>query len=138
MFLIKKLIVLLYCKGEQRMFDFGLRIRELRENHKLSQDELGRKVGRSKSVISSYENNLKIPPLEIFTNIAVVFNVSLDYLVGIDKEEMVSVEGLSEDEKRIINIILLEFNKKSACSNGLSDRQQLILSLLMKKFLQAK
>ncbi|WP_255882434.1 MULTISPECIES: helix-turn-helix domain-containing protein [unclassified Ruminococcus] len=120
------------------MFDFGLRIRELRENHKLSQDELGRKVGRSKSVISSYENNLKIPPLEIFTNIAVVFNVSLDYLVGIDKEEMVSVEGLSEDEKRIINIILLEFNKKSACSNGLSDRQQLILSLLMKKFLQAK
>lgn len=116
------------------MFDFGLRIRELRENYKLSQEELGKKVGRSKSVISSYENNLKIPPLEILTNIAVVFNVSLDYLVGIEKEEMISVKGISEEQKRIINIILLEFKDKSSTYNGLSDRQQIILSLLMKEF----
>ena len=43
------------------MFDFGLRIRQLRERNKMSQEELGRRVGRSKSVISSYENNIKIP-----------------------------------------------------------------------------
>lgn len=120
------------------MFDFGLRIRDLRENYKLSQEELGRRVGRSKSVISSYENNLKIPPLEILTNIAVVFNVSLDYLVGIDKEEMVSIKGISEEQKRIINIIILELKEKSSSSNGLSDRQQLILSLLMKEFSKQK
>jgi len=42
------------------MFDFGLRIRELREQHKMSQEQLGRKVERSKSVISSYENNIKV------------------------------------------------------------------------------
>lgn len=116
------------------MFDFGLRIRELRESHKLSQEELGRKVGRSKSVISSYENNLKIPPLEILTNIAVVFNVSLDYLVGIDKEEMISVNGITKKQKKIINTILLEFKEKSSLSNGLSDRQQEILALLMNDF----
>ena len=78
------------------MFDFGLRIRERREQHKMSQEQLGRKVERSKSVISSYENNIKVPPLDVFTQIAVVFNVSLDYLVGIDKNEMVSVAGLSD------------------------------------------
>ena len=64
------------------MFDFGLRLRELREKHKLSQEQLGRRVDRSKSVISSYENNLKMPPLSILTDFAVIFNVSLDYLVG--------------------------------------------------------
>ena len=65
------------------MFDFGLRLRELREKHKLSQEQLGRRVDRSKSVISSYENNLKMPPLSILTDFAVIFNVSLDYLAGL-------------------------------------------------------
>ena len=73
------------------MFDFGLRLRELREKHKLSQEQLGRRVDRSKSVISSYENNLKMPPLSILTDFAVIFNVSLDYLVGIDKNGIIEM-----------------------------------------------
>lgn len=116
------------------MFDFGLRIKELREQFKMSQEELGRRVGRSKSVISSYENNLKIPPLEILTNIAVIFHVSLDYLVGIDKNEMVSVENLTKQQKKVIYTILQEFKEKSSTTDGLSERQQEILNLLMKEF----
>ena len=116
------------------MFDFGLRIRELREQHKMSQEQLGRKVERSKSVISSYENNIKIPPLEVLTKIAVVFNVSLDYLVGIDKNEMVSVSGLSKTQKILVETILFEFNDKSSKTDGLSKRQQEILNGLMKEF----
>ena len=57
------------------MFDFGLRIKELREAHNMSQEALGRRVGRSKPVISSYENNIKIPPLDVLINLANVFNV---------------------------------------------------------------
>ena len=119
---------------KKKMFDFGLRIKELREQFKMSQEELGRRVGRSKSVISSYENNLKIPPLEILTNIAVIFHVSLDYLVGIDKNEMVSVENLTKQQKKVIYTILQEFKEKSSTTDGLSERQQEILNLLMKEF----
>ena len=68
----------------------------LEKVNKMSQEELGRRVGRSKSVISSYENNIKIQPLDVLVEIALVFNVSLDYLVGIDKKEMISANGLSE------------------------------------------
>ena len=42
------------------MFDFGNHLRMLREKHGISQDELGRRVGRVGSVISNYENNLKV------------------------------------------------------------------------------
>ncbi|MBP3377879.1 MAG: helix-turn-helix transcriptional regulator, partial [Clostridia bacterium] len=84
------------------MFDFGIRLRELRELHNLTQDQLGRKIGRSKSVISSYENNVKIPPLDILTELAVIYNVSLDYLVGIDKSEMISVEALKDSRKELL------------------------------------
>lgn len=116
------------------MFDFGLRLRELRENHKLSQEQLGKKVERSKSVISSYENNLKIPPLSILVQLAVIFNVSLDYLVGIDKNEMISVSGLTTSQKEILHTLVLEFTEKSHSTDGLSVRQQSILNILMKEF----
>lgn len=116
------------------MFDFGLRLRELREKHKLSQEQLGRRVGRSKSVISSYENNLKIPPLSILTDFAVIFNVSLDYLVGIDKNEMVSIDGLTDQQKQVLQTIVFEFRDRSPKRAGLTERQQEILNILMQEF----
>lgn len=116
------------------MFDFGLRIRELREKHKMSQEQLGRRIERSKSVISSYENNVKIPPLDVLTRIAVIFNVSLDYLVGIDKAEMLSVDGLTEQQKSLLQTVVFEFKDKTRNNDGLSPRQQEILNVLMKEF----
>ena len=116
------------------MFDFGLRIKELREQHKMSQEQLGRRIDRSKSVISSYENNIKIPPLDILTKIAVIFNVSLDYLVGIDKTEMVSIDGLTEQQKQLLQTIVFEFKDRAKTTDGLSERQQEILNGLMKEF----
>lgn len=120
------------------MFDFGLRIKELRIKNKMSQEALGRRIGRSKSVISSYENNLKIPPLDILVEIAVIFNVSLDWLVGIDKEEMISVENISVKQKEIINTLIFEFTDKTKSTDGLSPRQQEILSAIMKEFSKPK
>lgn len=120
------------------MFDFGLRIRQLREQHKLSQQQLGKKVSRSKSVISSYENNVKVPPLEVLVAIAVVFNVSLDYLVGIDKAEMLSVAGLSDTQKNILQTAVYEFKDTAKKGDGLTDRQQEILNGLMKEFSKKK
>lgn len=116
------------------MFDFGLRIKELREKRKMSQTELGRRIDRSKSVVCSYENNLKIPPLTVLTDIANVFSVSLDYLVGIDKNQMVSVDGLSTAQKELVDMIIFEFRDKSLKTDGLTSRQQNILNGLMKEF----
>ena len=113
------------------MFDFGMRLQQLRMSRNLSQAALGKKLNRSKSVICAYENNLRIPPLEVLTDIAVIFNVSLDYLVGIDKEEMVSVEGLTDEQKEIIHLLIHEF--KGAVSNcpGLSESQQALLNKVL-------
>ena len=122
----------------ETVFDFGLRLRELREKHKLSQEQLGRRVDRSKSVISSYENNLKMPPLAILTEFAVIFNVSLDYLVGIDKTEMISIEGLTEQQKNLLQTLVFEFKDKGKCVDGLTERQQEILNGLMKEFSKKK
>ena len=127
----------MFCSQKQEafdLFDFGLRIRELREKYKMSQEELGRRVDRSKSVISSYENNIKVPPLPILVKLASIFNCSLDYLVGFEKAEMISVEGLSEQQKELVQTITFELKDTEKQKVGLSERQQAILNDLMKEF----
>ncbi len=113
------------------MLDFGMRLQQLRMSRKLSQAALGKKLNRSKSVICAYENDSRIPPLEVLTDIAMIFNVSLDYLVGIDKEKMVSVEELTDEQKEIIHLLVHEF--KGAVSNcpGLSESQQVLLNKVL-------
>ena len=98
------------------MFDFGARIQQLRISHHMSQEVLGKKLDRSKSVICGYENNTRVPPLDVLVNMAVIFNVSLDYLVGIDKNEMISVDNLDDTQKQIIQTLLKEFKKAATIS----------------------
>lgn len=116
------------------MFDFGMRIQQLRMDRNMSQEALGKKLGRSKSVVCGYENNLRVPPLDILVQIAVIFNVSLDYLVGIDKNEMVSIEGLTDGQKKTIHDLIAEFKKSPIPTPSLSDSQQAILNQVLVEF----
>ena len=86
------------------MFDFGARIKQLRISCHMSQETLDKKLDRSKSIICSYENNVRIPPLDVLVKLAVIFNVSLDYLIGIDKNEMISISKLDDEQKRVSRI----------------------------------
>lgn len=91
------------------MLNLGMRIRELREAHNMSQVALGKRVGRSKPVISSYENNLKIPPLDVLIKMANVFHISLDFLVGIEQKETVSLDGLTPSQIDVVKRVVGEF-----------------------------
>lgn len=61
---------------------FGLRLRELREEKNLTQKELGLAVKLSGSAIGSLEHARRPVSLEKALEIAIFFNVSLDYLLG--------------------------------------------------------
>ncbi len=116
------------------MFDFGLRIQKLRLDLKLSQEALGKKINRSKSVVCGYENNTAVPPLDVLVQLAVIFNVSLDYLVGIDKNEMVSLSGLNESQKDLIYSLISDLKSGAKKHPGLTENQQDILNRLMVEF----
>lgn len=116
------------------MFDFGARIQQLRLNNNMSQETLGKKLNRSKSVICGYENNVRIPPLEALVDMAVIFNVSLDYLVGIDKHEMISMDDLDDGQKRVIYALLNEFRNGLPSCSGLTENQQSIVNKMLIEF----
>lgn len=117
------------------MFDFGLHLRTLRERYGISQEELGRRVGRAGSVINNYENNLKIPTLDVLTTMARIYNVSLDYLVGFDKKEKVTLDGLTDEQSKLVFMLVKELKEGTRPKDGgLSVDQQVILNLIMKEF----
>ena len=49
---------------DKTIYDFGFRMRRLREDRGLSRAALAKKLGVSKETIYRYENNLQDPSLE--------------------------------------------------------------------------
>lgn len=56
----------------EMIYDFGYRLRQLREDMKLSRAELAKKLGVSKETIYRYENNIQDPSLDRAKQIAVI------------------------------------------------------------------
>ena len=72
----------------------GDRLSELRKNKGMKQEELGKALTLSKNAISSYECEISEPPDATKIKIAKLFNVSVDYLLGVSDYEYSFKEGV--------------------------------------------
>lgn len=59
-----------------------LRIRDMREDSDLTQQQIADKLFINRRTYSSYENGVRGIPVEILGNIADIFGTSVDYLMG--------------------------------------------------------
>ena len=66
------------------MNKFAERLKELRTDKNLSQKMLARETGYSQAAIARWEANLQIPNIEVAVKFANYFNVSSDYLLGLE------------------------------------------------------
>lgn len=62
--------------------EFKDRLKKLRENEKMTQQELANKIGVTRTAISTYENGTREPLLVKVKKIAEIFDCSIDFLVG--------------------------------------------------------
>ncbi len=77
----------------------GQHITKLRKQKKLSQNDLGKKVGTSGDIIGRYERDEVKPSIEVAAKIADVLEVSLDFLIG-----KVDMEVDNQLLKRVIEV----------------------------------
>lgn len=56
----------------------GMKIKELRKKHKITQDDLAKKLGIGKSAISNYESGYRMPKQDLLFKLANIFDVSVD------------------------------------------------------------
>lgn len=66
----------------------GERLAELRKGKKLDQKNFAELMGISKSALSKYERNINEPDDTLKKKFAEFFNVSLDYLTGLTRDEV--------------------------------------------------
>ena len=72
----------------------GERINELRCAFGWSQVELAKKLQVTKQTISNWENDNIQPSIDMLVKVAGVFNVTTDYLLGLESVPRINVEGL--------------------------------------------
>ena len=84
-------------------YDFGLRLKRLRKRKKLSQTELAKKIGVTKSTIYRYESNTLSPSLDKAILLAQILATRLDYLAGLDNLPTIKRDNLSEDQIEWLN-----------------------------------
>ncbi len=91
------------------MDNFATRLKELRMQYRLTQTQLAERLGVSKSTISYYELLERTPSPDILVRLAEVFNVSLDYLMGLNRKQIIEISNLNEEDikpvKDIINYL---------------------------------
>ena len=65
---------------------FSYRLTVLLDENNMTQTQLAKKIGTSNVTICRYLTCERIPRLDVVTKIASVFNVSLDYLLGLSDD----------------------------------------------------
>lgn len=73
---------------EVKKYRFGKIVKRLREGKNLSMSELAKQLGTTKSSINMWENADVIPREAMLIKVADYFNVSLDYLFGLDYKDL--------------------------------------------------
>ena len=96
-------------------YRIGERIKELRKKNGWTQEQVADKIGVTKSVVSFYERNNRTPSPEMLVKFAQLYEVSADYLLGIEEvdDNHLDVTGLSKTEKRALQSIVNALRKKS-------------------------
>ena len=98
------------------MVDFGNRLKTLRIQNNMTQFQLSQKLGLTKSVISAYENGLRMPSYDVLIAISNIFRVTTDFLLGIEHKNNIDLSSLSlEEVDALLNLISAMKRKKWGC-----------------------
>ncbi|APP10177.1 DNA-binding protein [Lactobacillus delbrueckii subsp. delbrueckii DSM 20074 = JCM 1012] len=76
------------------------KLRDLRKKHGLSQKELAEKLMTTQAKVASWENGDSVPDISYIAKLAVLYDVSADYLLKDDKQEGQTIEPGAEMDRQ--------------------------------------
>jgi len=87
------------------------KIKMLREQNDLTQTQLAKTLGISRSAVNAYEQSISVPSTQYIVELARLFKVSTDYLLGLDSTSTVSTSGLSEKDVEVVYTLIQHLRK---------------------------
>lgn len=95
------------------MVEFGNRLRQLRKDRNLTQQQLAALIGVKNSVISFYEVGERMPSPDALRKLALALHVTTDYLLGIERGATVDVTGLDEQDRLVVQMVISRLREKN-------------------------
>lgn len=98
---------------------FASRLRQLRLDKNLRQEQVAKLIGVNKSAISTYENNTRQPSFDILVRLATLYRVSTDYLLGMTNIRSLDLSGLSDEKVVAVSELVAIMTKRNEQLNSL-------------------
>lgn len=89
------------------------RIKMLRENRGLTQTELAKHLGITRSSVNAWELGISVPSTQYIVDLAYLFKVSTDYLLGVEKTSAIYVAGLTETDIQMVDGLVNHLRNKN-------------------------
>ena len=89
------------------------KIKFLREQLGFTQSDLAKKLGITRSSVNAWEMGISVPSTQYVVELAGIFKVSTDYLLGVQNTASVSVDGLSETDVQLVNAVINHLRQKN-------------------------
>lgn len=87
-------------------------IKKLRHQKNLTQTQLAQRLGVALSTVASYENQDRMPSIPMLVKLSYEFNVTIEYLLGVNKNKTLDVSDLSDEQILALNSVIEQFRKK--------------------------
>lgn len=88
------------------------RIKDLRIQHNLTQAELAKKLNITRSSVNAWEMGISTPSTAYLIELAQLFHVSTDYLLGLSATSTLDISSLNEEEINIVYSLIEYFRSK--------------------------
>ena len=95
------------------IYDVADRIKKLREQNGITQTELAQKLNITRSSVNAWEMGISAPSTQNIIELSDIFDVSTDYLLGVNKTVSISVSGLSDKDIELLHSIVAHLKSKN-------------------------
>ncbi len=89
------------------------RIRALREKAGLTQTELSKRLGITRSGVNAWEMGVSVPSSQYLVELAKQFDVSTDYLLGVAPSASIGISGLTEGDVQLVHTLVHHLKEKN-------------------------
>lgn len=89
------------------------RIKQLREEKGYTQAELAKQLGITRSSVNAWEMGISVPSTQYVVELASIFKVSTDYLLGVDTTATIAINGLTDTDIQLIHSIVGHLREKN-------------------------
>lgn len=88
-------------------------IKSFRQQANMTQAELARKLDVTRSSVNAWEMGISTPSVQNIVELAAIFHVSTDTILGVSSAHSIDVSGLTPEQQKIIALLVQHFDSEN-------------------------